>query len=292
MRSWQGGVSISGLHGFFANGFMFQENNAAGVGGLSIFLCFPKSRDSGPGAFNNNRAQLREHLDLDTDEATLDFYLRQEFTVAKDVQELQIQVKTFWNLLRLLTRAITRLVTQGLSAVLQEFKKHYTMIQKMFVTVPQFGLKLDCQIQRFQEQVSSLKVVAATHHSLHRFLTQNKAKTLLEGMADGIAPSIMLPASLSEPSNKKPSPKEPVDESPTDKAREKEKDRTKEKQMPEGPISNPEVNQNWAIQVTRRPWRDGSPGGGVPRTRADGKTGQSKISVALSTVRDDQHPKR
>jgi hypothetical protein len=41
MRSWQGGVSISGLHGFFANGFMFQENNAAGVGGLSIFLCFP-----------------------------------------------------------------------------------------------------------------------------------------------------------------------------------------------------------------------------------------------------------
>jgi hypothetical protein len=33
MRSWQGGVSVSGLHRFFANGFMSQENNAADVEG-------------------------------------------------------------------------------------------------------------------------------------------------------------------------------------------------------------------------------------------------------------------
>jgi hypothetical protein len=169
MRSWQGGVSISGLHRFFANGFMSQENNAAGVGGLSIFLCFPKTRDSGPVAFNQDRAQLREHLDLDTDEATLRFYLKKECTVAKDVHELQIQIETFRNLLKLLT-CHDSVVTQGLSVVLQEFKSHYTMIQEMFVTVPQFGLKflysLDRQVQRFLEQVYSLKVVAAAHHSL------------------------------------------------------------------------------------------------------------------------------
>jgi hypothetical protein len=103
MRSWQGGVSILGLHWFFANGFMSQENNQADVGGLSIFLCFPKTRDSEPVAFNQDRAQLCKHLNLDADEATLTFYLKKEFTVAKDVRKLQIQVETFRNLLELLT---------------------------------------------------------------------------------------------------------------------------------------------------------------------------------------------
>ncbi len=120
-------------------------------------------------AFNKYRAQLREHLDLDTDEATLNYYLKNEFTVAKDDHELQIQIETFRNLLELLT-CHDSVVTQGLSVVLQEFKSHYTMIQEMFVTVPQFGLKflysLDRQVQRFLEQVYSLKVVAAAHHSL------------------------------------------------------------------------------------------------------------------------------
>jgi hypothetical protein len=130
--------------------------------------------------------------------------------VAKDVHELQIQVKTFRDLLELLT-CHDSVVTQGLSVVLCEFKTNYTTIQEMFITVPQFGLKflysLDRQIQRFLEQVSSLKVVAATHHSLRRFLTQ-KADTLLEGIADGIATSITLPASLSRPANAKSTPKE------------------------------------------------------------------------------------
>jgi hypothetical protein len=138
MRSWQGGVSISGLHRFFANGFMSQENNAADVGGLSIFLCFPKTRDSGPVAFNQDRIQLREHLDLNTDEATLKFYLKKEFTVAKDVHELQIQMETFRNLLKPLT-CHDSVVTQGLSVFLREFKSHYTMIQEMFVIVPSSG---------------------------------------------------------------------------------------------------------------------------------------------------------
>jgi hypothetical protein len=89
-------------------------------------------------------------------------------------------------------------------------------------------------------------VVAAAHHSLRRFLTQ-KADTLLEGMADGIAPSIMLPASLSRPANAKSTPKENKGgtQTPSDKAKEKkkEKDKTiKEKQMPKGPVSNPEVS--------------------------------------------------
>jgi hypothetical protein len=169
MRSWQGGVSVSGLHRFFANGFMSQENNAADVGRLSIFLCFPKTRDSGPVAFNQERAQLHEHLDLDADEITLTFYLKKEFNIARDVHGLQIQVKTFRNLLELLT-CHDSVVTQGLSIVLREFKTHYTMIQEMFLTVPQFRLiflySLDRQIQRFLEQVSSLKVVAAAHHSI------------------------------------------------------------------------------------------------------------------------------
>jgi hypothetical protein len=59
MRSWQGGVGVPGLHRFFANGFMSQENNAADVGGRSIFLCFPKTRDSEPVAFNQDRAPAR-----------------------------------------------------------------------------------------------------------------------------------------------------------------------------------------------------------------------------------------
>jgi hypothetical protein len=204
---------------------------------------FPKTRNSGPMAFNQDRAQLR------ADEATMTFYLKKEFTVAKDVHELQIQVETFRNLLGLLT-CHDSVATQGLSIVLHKFKTHYTMIQEMFVTVPQFRLKflysLDRQIQRFLEQVSNLKVVAAAHHSLRRFLTQKAPETLLEGIADGIAPSIMLPASLSRPAN---ATKEPVGANkcstptPTNKAKEKEKDKTiKEKQMPKGPVSNPEVS--------------------------------------------------
>ena len=255
MRGWQGGVSTSGLHRFFANGFMSQENNAADVGGLSIFLCFPKTRDSGPVAFNQDRAQLREHLDLDADEATLTFYLKKEFTVAKDVHELKIQVKTFRNLLELLT-CHDSVVTHGLSVVLKGIKEHHTMIQEMFVTVPQFGLKLlyslDRQIQRFLEQVSSLKVVESAHHSLRRFLTQ-KADALLEGVADGIAPSVMLPASLAKPTGGK-SAKEPMSEAkapptPLEKAKEKDKakEKAKEKQASRGPVHNPEVNPSWAI---------------------------------------------
>jgi hypothetical protein len=252
MRSWQGGVSVSGLHRFFANGFMSQENNAADVGGLSIFLCFPKTRDSGPVAFNQDRAQLREHLDLDTDEATLNFYLKKEFTVAKDVHELQIQIETFRNLLELLT-CHDSVVTQGLSVIIRDFKKHYTMIQEMFVTVPQFGLKflysLDRHVQRFLEQVSSLKVVAAAHHSLRRFLIQ-KAEALLEGIADGIAPSIMLPASLAKPKTGKPSPMGDSTSGPADRTKDKEKDKAekaKEKLAPKGPVQNPEVHPAWAM---------------------------------------------
>jgi hypothetical protein len=114
-----------GLHRFFTNRFMSQEKNAAGVGGLSVFLCFHKTRHSGPVAFNQDRGQLRKHLGLDTDEATLTFYLKKEFTVAKDVHKLQIQVETFRNLLKLLTRHDS-VVTQGLYVVLREFKTHYT----------------------------------------------------------------------------------------------------------------------------------------------------------------------
>jgi hypothetical protein len=245
MRSWQGGVSISGLHRFFANGFMSQENNAADVGGLSIFLCFPKTQDSGPVAFNQDRAQLCDHLDLDTDEATLKFYLKKEFTVAKDVHKLQIQIETFCNLLELLT-CHDSVVTQGLSVVLREFKSHYTMIQEMLL--PRFRLKflysLDRQVQRFLEQVSSLKVVAAAHHSLRQFLIQ-KAEALLEGIAGGIAPSIMQPASLARPNNEKSSPMGDSTSVPADRA--KDKAPAKEKPTPKGPVQNPEVNPTWAM---------------------------------------------
>jgi hypothetical protein len=93
---------------------MSQENNAANAGGPSIFLCFPKTRDSGLVAFNQDKAQLREHLDLDRDEAKLRFYLKKEFTVlAKDIHELQIQIETFRNLLELLT-CHDSVITQGL----------------------------------------------------------------------------------------------------------------------------------------------------------------------------------
>jgi hypothetical protein len=72
--------------------------------------------------------------------------------VVKDVHELQIQIETFQNLLELLT-CHDSVVTHGLSVALREFKNHYTMIQEMFATVPQFGLKflysLDRQVQRF-----------------------------------------------------------------------------------------------------------------------------------------------
>jgi hypothetical protein len=132
------------------NGFMSQDNTSADVGGLSIFLCFPKTRDLAPVAFNQDRAQLCQHLDLDMYEETLNFYLQEEFTAAKDVHELQIQAETFRNLLELLT-CHDPVVTQGLSVVLRDFKKHYIMIQEMFVIVPQFRLKLlnclDHQIQ-------------------------------------------------------------------------------------------------------------------------------------------------
>jgi hypothetical protein len=126
------------------------------------------------------------------------------------------------------------------------------MIQEMFVTVPQFGLKflysLDRQVQRFLEQVSSLKVVAAAHHSLRRFLTQ-KAEALLEGTTDGIAPSIMLPASLARPNNEKPSLMGDSTSVPANRAKDKEKDKAQanEKPTPKGPVQNPEVNPTWAM---------------------------------------------
>jgi hypothetical protein len=124
------------------------------------------------------------------------------------------------------------------------------MIQEMFVTVPQFGVKflysLKRQAQRFLEQVSSLKVVAAAHHSLRRFLIQ-KAEALLEGIADGIAPSIMLPASLARPNNEKSSPVGDSTSVPPDRAKDKDKADAKEKPTPKGPVQNPEVNPTWAM---------------------------------------------
>jgi hypothetical protein len=179
--------------------------------------------------------------------------LKKEFTVAKDVHELQIQVKTFQNLLKLLTchegpsgHTGTIRCPTGVQETLHEDPGNVCYGAPIRAEVSLFLGPPDPKVPRADLEPEGGRGRGRT---LRRFLTQ-KAETLLEEITDGVAPSIMLPASLSKPTNEKPSPKEPVGKAPTNKAREKEKDRTMEKQMPKGPVSNPNINQTWAIQVT------------------------------------------
>jgi hypothetical protein len=242
MTAWQGTVSMSGLHRFFANGFMSEESNRADPGGLSIFSCYPRTRDSGPVAFNKDKAQLREHLKLDVDDETLSYYLKRDLFVAKDIHELTIQFETFRKLLELLSVHDT-VATHGLTIAIRGFREYYTQIQEMIVVSPNFCLKIlyafDKHIQRFYQMVAGLGNPATSHTTVRNFLS-SKAERIMEDLADGIAPSVILPASLANP-HPENTPEDvitPVTRTP--KERGKSQDST-------SPDVNKEVQAGWKL---------------------------------------------
>jgi hypothetical protein len=161
-------------------------------------MCYPRTRNLGPVTFNRDRAQLREHLDLDVDNDTLNFYMKKEFYVAKDIHELQIQIETFRKWIKIPT-VHDSVGTQGLTTMLRGIRANFTLIQEMIVVSPNFCLKilssLDRKFQRFLTKISEMTNVATANRDIWEFLP-NKAKDTLEKLADGAAPDIMLPSSL------------------------------------------------------------------------------------------------
>jgi hypothetical protein len=105
-------------------------------------MCYPRTRNT-----DRDRAQLRENLDLDVGDETLNFYMKKDFYVASDIHELQIQIETFRKLVELLMVHDT-VGTQGCTVMLWGIRQQFTLIQEMIVVSPNFCLKILYSLDR------------------------------------------------------------------------------------------------------------------------------------------------
>jgi hypothetical protein len=117
----------------------------------------------------------------------------------------------------------------------------------MIVDSPNFCLKLlyalDRHFQRFLSQVAKLNTVASAHVTIQTFL-EDKAERLIEHLANGIAPSLILLASLLKPPTQGPPTDSGVNRGP--KGRENKESR-KPKADAAMPATNPEVQPQWKL---------------------------------------------
>jgi hypothetical protein len=201
MRDKLGTVSLSGLHRFFSNGFISQENNSAEPGGLSILLCRTKGSSSGPTTFRRDKARVREYLGLDADDDMIQFILKKEYFIPLNVHELRIQIETFQFVLELLTVRYGVLTT-GLRVITESFDQYHNLIGEMFVVVENFALKflltIDRNIQSFLQKLQRIRNPDQARGELRGFLEQ-KARAMLQDLEDNIPPRIIVPASLIKP---------------------------------------------------------------------------------------------
>jgi hypothetical protein len=253
-----GTVSLSGLHRFFSNGFISQENNSAEPGGLSILICRTKGSSSGPTAFHKDKARVREYMGLDVDEDMVHYILKKEYFIPQNVHDLRIQIETFQFVLELLT--IRRgVLTRGLRVITGSFDQYHTLLEEMFLVVDNFALKflltIDRAIQSFLQKLQRIRRPDQARGELRGYL-ENKARTMLQDLEDNIPPRIIVPASLIKPNTgqARRQPGRGLEDSggkdraapPKDPARTKQIRPDKEKAA-QLPALNTDVQKNWQV---------------------------------------------
>jgi hypothetical protein len=248
-----GTVSLSGLHRFFSNGFISQENNSAEPGGLSILLCRTKGSSSGPTAFHKDKARVREYMGLDVDDDMINYILKKEYFIPLNVHDLRIQIETFQFVLELLT--IRRgVLTKGLRVITESFDHYHTLLEEMFLVVDNFALKflltLDRAIQSFLQKLQRIRRPDQARGELRNYL-ENKAHTMLQDLEDNIPPRIIVPASLIKPNSgqTKGAPsrgREDRTDPPKDPAKTKPKEKAAQL-----PAQNTDIQKNWQIPTGR-----------------------------------------
>ena len=195
---WKGTFSRGAIHRFLATGFASQEHNKANPAGFTILMFYPKTIQSSGKPFNKTNAQMREYLELDADDETIAYLLKEELFTPMNVHDLLIQLETAHDMLQLLTMPDS-IAVQGLGEIIDRFDDNFTEIQECFATIPSFGAKfvysIDRSLQRFFQIMMESKDVQAESGETRRFLI-TKAKRLMETIEDGEELGTILPSCL------------------------------------------------------------------------------------------------
>jgi hypothetical protein len=253
-RKWKGGFSDAGLTSFLAGGYISQEGNQAEPGGFTGFMFFPKSplsKGTSTESAIKGRGRIREFLEIEADEETIKFYQKKEFFVPTTEHELHIVLKTWHDLLELLTVKDT-IATEGLALVLEKYDEHYQVIQEMFSSIKDFGLTvmviLDNHLQKFFEMVSEMDDVTQASSKERNYL-YTQASNFLDGLENRQPPAVVIPQclrrtpALTEP---KPTGRAGVggDEGPAAKKRKKAGKKVTDDKTP---VTNKEPQQAWSV---------------------------------------------
>ena len=201
-RDWEGTFSEGSLHKMLSHGFLSPDANRANPGGFTIFMCYPKTADTGGKAFGGGKGStelLREYIGMDVEESTLEYYLKQGYYTPTTPNDLRIQLQMALDLLQLLTCDGT-IAGRGIAHVLdpRRWGRLTTILNDRFKTEAEFGAKfcysLDRHLQTFFDKVIRWGDEIA-EEGQPRYLVA-KADALLEMLEDGQGLNVVLPAAL------------------------------------------------------------------------------------------------
>jgi hypothetical protein len=189
-----------GLHRFFSNGFISQENNSAEPGSLLILLCRPNGASMGYTAYNKDKAQVREYFGLDVDMETIQHYFnKNQFFIAQNVHKL----KNIAGNLPIRDGTPTGLPigshNRGVQAITRDFDRYCNLMKAMFKAVKNISLKLvlalDGPIQSFLQKVNRLKRPDQVRSKLRGYF-RRKAERMLYDLKDSVLLNIIVPLNL------------------------------------------------------------------------------------------------
>ena len=107
----------------------------------------PKTIDIGGKAFDTHTATLREYFDLDVEDATIAYYVKQGFFHPTNPRDLRIQLETAKEMLELLT-CPNSIATHGLHYILDPkmWRRYSTRMYDRFLSDKTFGSQFLCTI--------------------------------------------------------------------------------------------------------------------------------------------------
>jgi hypothetical protein len=198
MRKWKGGCTEASIHRFLAYGFMAESTSEpGGLSGL-IFGKISLLSAKATSAASSERQRVMEYFDCDVETSVIENYLKKEYVIPKDAHQLEIAIETRASFLELVTVKRT-IAARGLRRFLEGLDDIYPTIEDMFVTSPDFGLKimlvLDDHLQNFYDMVAETRDVSRLGPTDRRFLV-DRADRLLQDLGKRVPPRIIVPASL------------------------------------------------------------------------------------------------
>jgi hypothetical protein len=212
MRKWKGGCTEASIHRFLAYGFMAESTSEPG--GLSGLIFGKRSLLSAKAtsAASSERQRVMEYFDCDVETSVIENYLKKEYVIPKDAHQLEIAIETWASFLELVTVKRT-IAARGLRRFLEGLDDIYPTIEDMFVTSPDFGLKimlvLDNHLQNFYDMVAETRDVSRLGPSDRRFLV-DRTDRLLQDLGERVPPRIIVPASLAGTGRVSPSATPPT----------------------------------------------------------------------------------